>query len=104
MLRLLASLLSLSLAAAGVVLFYLWHQHNDAVVDINYFSGVMTLPLSISMLLAFALGLFLGLLLVFPVMLNLRLRVALLRRRLSAAKGESATVPDPAVGGANSSS
>lgn len=102
--RLLAGLLSLALAAAGVVLFYLWHQRNASVVDINYFSGVLTLPLSISMLLAFALGLFLGLILVLPVMLNLRLRVALLRRRLSAAKGESAAASNPALGGDSSSS
>ena len=90
MLLRLVKVFSLLLALlASLLLAYLWHRRNEATVEIDYFIGILSLPLSVSVFLALILGLALGVLLSGLLLLNMNLRLALLRRRLAAVRKRS---------------
>ncbi|MGV0005261.1 MAG: LapA family protein [Candidatus Porifericomitaceae bacterium WSBS_2022_MAG_OTU9] len=66
---------------ASILLFYMWHKRNAVLVDIDYFAGVVQLPLSIAILLAFAIGIVLVVCILWPSLASLRLRLALARKQ-----------------------
>jgi putative membrane protein len=76
-----------------------FHLRNDQPVDLDFYTGVVSLPFSVWLLLALALGAVVGLLACLPALVRGRVQTGRLRRRLQALETGRTQPPAPGGGG-----
>lgn len=76
-----------------------FHLRNDVPVTLDFYSGSVSLPFSVWLLLALTVGVVLGLLACLPALVGNRVQIGRLRRRLQAPGSGPTPAQPPPQGG-----